>query len=134
VLAREPLFELGPSMAETYLRCASADTDAQRALLAASRAERLEPQNPLHDRAVSLRQTLQAEALLQRGLIDRSLLERARALDPSNERAAALLKQVGPTSRWRVGPWMRYLGAGVILLLGAVGVIWIAVRQRIQQS
>jgi hypothetical protein len=126
-------------MAETYLRCASAYADpgpkaVQRALLAASRAERLEPQNPIHDRAVSLRQTLQAEALMQRGLIDRTLLERARALDPANERAAALLKQVGPTSRGRVGPWMRYVGAGAILLLGAIAVLWIAVRQRIQQS
>jgi tetratricopeptide (TPR) repeat protein len=134
VLAREPLFELGPSMAETYLRCASADTDAERALLAASRAERLEPQNPLHDRALSLRQTLQAEGLMQRGLIDRTLLERARQLDPHNQRAQALLAQVGSAARWHTGPWLRYLGAGAILLLGAIGVIWIAVRQRIQQS
>jgi len=134
LLAREPLFELGASMAETYLRCASADANAQRALLAASRAERLEPQNPLHDRAVSLRQTLQAEALMQRGLIDRTLLERARQLDPHNQRAEALLEQVGATSRWRIGPWMRYLGAGAILVLGAIGVLWITVRQRIQQS
>jgi hypothetical protein len=126
-------------MAETYLRCASAYADpgpkaVQRALLAASRAERLEPQNPIHDRALSLRQTLQAEALIQRGLIDRTLLERARQLDPQNQRAAALLEQVGSSSRWQIGPWMRYLGAGAILLLGVIGVLWIAVRQRIQQS
>ena len=130
-------------MAETYLRCASADVDpdpntraaaAERALLAASRAERLEPQNPVHDRALSLRQTLQAEALMQRGLIDRTLLERARQLDPQNQRAAALLEQVGSEARWQIGAWMRYLGAGAILLLGAAGVLWIAVRPRIQRS
>jgi hypothetical protein len=134
VLAREPSFELGPSMAETYLRCAKAETDAQRALLAAARAERLEPQNPVHDRALSLRQTLEAEALLQRGEIDRSLLERARQLDPSNQRAEALLAQLSSEPRGHLDSWLRYFGAGAILLLGAIGVLWIVVRQRIQQS
>ncbi|HEU4577477.1 MAG TPA: hypothetical protein VFS67_04430 [Polyangiaceae bacterium] len=141
VLAQEPSFELAASMAETYLRCANAYLDrgpnppaevVQRALLAASRAEQLEPQNPTHDRALSLRQTL--EALMQRGPIDRSLLERARQLDPGNQRAAALLAQLPPEPHGPSRAWLRYLGAGAILLLGAIGVIWIAVRQRIQQS
>jgi hypothetical protein len=66
----------------------------------------------VHERAVSLRQTLEAEALLGRGLVDRTLLERARQLDPQNQRAKALLEQVGSETRWNIGPglatWARW--------------------------
>jgi hypothetical protein len=131
-LARDPLFEHGSSMVPAYLRCASerADSDARGALLAAARAERLEPTGPLHDRAASLRQTLEAEALLGRGLVDRALLERARALDPHNQRAAALLERLGSETRWNIGPWSRYLGAVAILALTGVGLGWMLLRQR----
>jgi hypothetical protein len=132
VLVRDPRFELGSSMVESYLRCAqqSADSDAQGALLAAARAERLEPTGPLHDRAASLRQTLEAEALLGRGLVDRALLERARALDPHNPRAQALLERLGSETRWNIGPWSRYLGALAILALTTVGLLAILLRQQ----
>ncbi|MEO8182652.1 MAG: hypothetical protein ABI895_27785 [Deltaproteobacteria bacterium] len=131
-LARDPLFALGSSMVETYLRCASerADSDARGALLAAARAERLEPTGPLHDRALSLRQTLEVEALLGRGLVDRALLERARELDPHNQRAQALLDRLGSETRWNIGPWSRYLGAVAILALTGVGLLVLLLRQR----
>jgi hypothetical protein len=136
VLLREPEFEHGPSLAEAYLRCAAAqaDGDAQGALLAASRAERLEPAGPTHARAASLRQTLEAEALLGRGLVDRSLIERARQLDPQNQRAQRLLERVGAEPRWNLAPWRRYLGAFAIVLLSALGLGWMLLRRRLGEG
>jgi len=130
-LVRDPNFELGSSMVETYLRCAGAraDSDTQGALLAAARAERLEPTGPSHDRAASLRQTLEAEALLGRGLVDRALIERARALDPHNQRARALFERVGSQTRWNFSPWSRYLGALAILALTVVGLLALLLRR-----
>jgi hypothetical protein len=62
VLAYDPVFERGADMAPVYLQLGRerADTDAEAAGLALRRAERLARSGPIHDRALSLRYTLDA--------------------------------------------------------------------------
>jgi tetratricopeptide (TPR) repeat protein len=135
-LVRDPLFERGVAMADTFLRCATlqAESNADQAMLWASRAERLGASGPVHDRAQSLRQTLEARALFARGLGDQTLLERARELDPDNQRAEALLETIRADSRPNTSGWQRYLGALVILGVAALGLLLLNLRQRYREN
>ncbi|HKO92019.1 MAG TPA: hypothetical protein VJU61_12740 [Polyangiaceae bacterium] len=135
-LVRDPLFERGAAMADTFLSCAlaQADSNAQQALLWAWRAERLVTSGPVHDRAESLRQTLEARALFERGIADQTLLERARELDPDNERAEALLTKLRAETRPSTARWQRYLGALVILGVAALGLVLLNLRQRYREQ
>jgi hypothetical protein len=132
VLAYEPAFERGALMAPVYLAIAEgqAESDADAAQLALRRAERLDPLGPTQARAQSLRHTLEARRLLERGIVDEALVRRARELDPANPRAQALLTQLllDPTpSQLRTN---RYLGAAVIAALGVLGLLIMGLRQR----
>ena len=134
-LVRDPVFERGVAMADTFLSCATAQADKSpdQALLWAWRAERLSASGPVHDRAQSLRQTLEARALFERGIADQTLLERARELDPDNERAEALLTKVRAETRPSTSRWQRYLGALVILGVAALGLVLLNLRQRYRE-
>ena len=123
-------------MAEPFLRCATqqADSNADQSLLWASRAERLSASGSVHDRAQSLRQTLEARALFARGIADQTLLERARELDPDNERAEALLEAIRAETRPSSSRWQRYLGALVILSVAVLGLLLLNVRQRYREN
>jgi tetratricopeptide (TPR) repeat protein len=135
-LVRDPLFERGVAMVEPFLRCASlqAEIDPDQALLWAWRAERLSPSGSVHDRAQSLRQTLEARALFARGLPDQTLLERARELDPDNQRAEALLETIRAETHPSTSRWQRYLGALVILGVAALGLLLLNLRQRYREN
>jgi hypothetical protein len=90
--------------------------------------------HPVHDRAQSLRQTLEARALFERGIADQTLLERARELDPDNERAEALLTKVRAETHPSTSRWQRYLGALVILGVAALGLVLLNLRQRYREQ
>jgi hypothetical protein len=135
VLAHDPLFERGALMAPIYLAWGEqhADQDAPAASLALRRAERLAAAGPIHDRALSLRYTLDARSLLERGIVDEVLVERARELDPENARAAALEAELARQARGDRSTFRRYLAAFVIVVLALMGLIVMALRQRHQR-
>ncbi len=132
VLASDPLFENGALMAPVYVAFAEgrADVDPEAAQLALRRAERLDPNGPHQARALSLRHTLEAKALLDRGLVDEVLLSRARELDPSNRRAQALRDVLDAESDRGRPLWRRYLAAAVIASIALIGLLVMALRQR----
>jgi len=132
VLAWDPTFERGASMAGAYLAYAErqADSEPQAAELAARRAERLAASGPVHERAASLRLTLEGRALYERGIVDEVLLARARELDRDNRRASALEDEVRASAAKDQSAWRRYSAAAVIFVLGGAGVAFMALRQR----
>ena len=132
VLAWDPTFDRAASMAPVYLSFAESkvDTDPRAAELALRRVERLTPSGSVHDRAESLRQTLEARALLARGIVDEVLLRRARELDPNNQRAKQLEAEVRASAAADPSGWRRYLAAAAIFLLGAAFLAFMALRQR----
>lgn len=136
VLAYDPLFERGPQMARTYFAIARrlAESDRDAATLALRRAERLDPSGPFQAPALSLRHTLEARALLERGIVDEVLIRRARELDPENQRAEALQNELAAGSGEDHVEWRRYLAAAVVALLSVVGLLVMVVRQRRAQK
>lgn len=132
VLARDPLFERGSSMVPVYLAFAerALDTDPRGAELAARRAERLAPEGPARDRALSLRYTLEAAALVQRGVVDDTLVQRARTLDPSNRHASALEAQIAKRTGSDRASFRRYVAAAAILALALMALVVMAWRVR----
>jgi hypothetical protein len=132
VLAWDPTFERGAEMAPVYIAFAESrlDTDPEAATLALRRAERLAPEGPVHDRALSLRYTLDARALRERGIVDELLIQRARELDPENARAAALEEELAEHARGDRAAYQRYLAAGVILLIGLMALGALASRRQ----
>jgi hypothetical protein len=136
VLARDPLFERGALMVPVYLAFAerTADTDPRAAELAARRAERLAPAGPEHDRALSLRYTLEAAELVQRGIVDDALVQRARQLDPNNRRAAALEAELATQLGSDRATFRRYAAAALILALALASLFVMALRLRAERA
>lgn len=132
VLARDPLFERGDGMVAVYLEFAerTAESDPQAAALAARRAERLAPEGPLRDRAQSMRYTLDAAALVQRGIIDDALVQRARLLDPNNRRAAALEATLAEQTGADRSTFRRYAAAVLVLAFALSALVVMALRVR----
>lgn len=133
VLAWDPSFERGASMAPVYLAIAERQLDSEPAAasLALRRAERLASAGETHDRALSLRYTLEARALLARGVVDEVLVQRARELDPSNARAEALDRELARQARDDRALYQRYIAAAAILALGLGGLGVLALRRRV---
>jgi hypothetical protein len=134
VLAHDPLFERGALMAPVYLAWAeqNAERDAAGSSLALRRAERLAAAGPIHDRALSLRYTLEARSLLERGIVDEVLVQRARELDPDNRRASALEAELTREARGDRSTFRRYLAALAIVVLALAAMVVMALRQRHQ--
>jgi hypothetical protein len=132
VLAWDPMFEQGPLMAKAYITLAEqqADADPEAATLALRRAERLAPTGEAHDRALSLRYTLDARSLLGRGIVDDVLVQRARELDPNNARAARLEQELEREANGDRSTFQRYAAAALILVLALIALIVMAIRQR----
>jgi len=132
VLAWDPVFERGPAMAPVYLALAQRqlDADPAAATLALRRAERLAREGETHDRALSLRYTLDARSLLARGIVDETLVQRARELDPQNSRAEALDRELRDRARDDRALYQRYIAAAVILALGLIALGVMALRRR----
>jgi hypothetical protein len=118
-------------MAPVYLAIAERqlESDPAAASLSLRRAERLAGEGDTHDRALSLRYTLDARALLARGIIDEVLVQRARELDPANTRAEALDQELAARARDDHALYQRYVAAAVILALGLVGLGVLAFRR-----
>jgi hypothetical protein len=131
VLAWDPLFERGPSMAPVYLAIAERqlESDPAAASLSLRRAERLAREGETHDRALSLRYTLEARALFARGVVDEVLVQRARELDPDNARAEALERELMARARDDRALYQRYIAAAAILALGLIGLGVLALRR-----
>lgn len=127
LLSRDPEFEERVELAAGYAAFARSVQDSARAeaISALRRAERLDPS--LKD-VTSLRLTLEAEALEERGLADSTLLERALDADPSNARAKAALARFerGEPKRSEKA---RYVAAGSILGVAGLAIAFILLRR-----
>ena len=131
VLARSPTFDRATEMAPGYLKFAR-ETHSMHlghALDAARRAERIATDQALKKQAASLRTTLEALELLDRGLVDQSLLQQALALDADNSLAKETLDRVrhGPAQeqidqrRWGV--------AAIIAAVALIAMLWVGFRR-----
>ena len=127
LLAHDPNFEQKGELAAGYAAFARSVQDSARAdaLSALRRAERLDA--TLKD-VTSLRLTLEAEALEERGIADSTLLERALLEDPNNARAKSALARFerGEPKRSEKA---RFIAAGSILGLAAVAIAFILLRR-----
>lgn len=127
LLAHDPNFEQRTELAAGYVAFAQASQDKSRdsAIAALRRAERLDP--TLKD-AVSLRLTLEAEALEERGIADSTLLERALEQNPANSRAKAALARFerGEPKRSESA---RYIAAGSILAAALAAIGYLLLRK-----
>jgi hypothetical protein len=126
VLTRSPDYPKRAELAAAYLEYAQKNLakDGPEVLSALRRSERLGKGSDVEKTAISLRLTLEAEALARSGIADRTLLTRALEADPKNSRAQSEL------SRFQQGEIKsddssRYLAAGAIGLvaLGGIGVV-----------
>lgn len=127
VLANLPLFEQRREMVAGYVTYATdtADKDPDSALDAIARAERLSDA-PGTPSITSLKLTLQAEALIKRGIVDSSLLTRALEIDPNNDRARRVLAEATDPSA-AGSPRRRYFAALAIAVAAAVAIFVIVV-------
>ena len=130
VVARSPRFQHGGELTAGYLEYARGADATRRgaALLALGRAERLATSDEDRRAAHSLKLTLQAEELLERGVADQALLRRASELDPRNTRAAEVLaRAVRGETKQRV-TLGRYAAAGAIGVLALLAILWLLLR------
>ena len=127
LLAYDPNFEERTELAAGYVAFAKATQDQARegALAALRRAERLDP--TLKD-ATSLRLTLEAEALEEKGITDSTLLDRALESDSQNSRARSALTRFerGEPKRSENA---RLIAAGSILAAAAASIAFILLRR-----
>jgi tetratricopeptide (TPR) repeat protein len=136
VLARDPEFEHSSELATFYARLAEqrAETDLPGAILALRRTERLSSDAAERDRAASLRHTLEARTLFERGIVDEVLMRRAAELDPNNARLAALESDVVSATRSTRSTWARYAGAIGVAALAVLGLAVVLLRHRRSQK
>jgi hypothetical protein len=127
LLAYDPNFQERTELAAGYAAFAQASQDKSRseAIAALRRAERLDP--TLKD-ATSLRLTLEAEALEEKGIADSTLLERALENEAQNSRARATQARFerGEPKRSENA---RYIAAGAILAAAAASIAFILLRK-----
>jgi tetratricopeptide (TPR) repeat protein len=129
VLTRNPNFERRSEMVDGYVEYARrhADHEREAAILALSRAVRIDADKERSKRTESLLSTLRAEALSQQSIADITLLRRAIELDPQNDRARRALDQLERGEQLADSRSTRYVAAGAILAaaLAAIAVIGI---------
>jgi hypothetical protein len=127
LLAYDPNFSERTTIAAGYVAFAQATQDKSRAdaIAALRRAERLDP--TLKD-AASLRLTLEAEALEEKGVADSTLLERALETDAQNSRAKATQARFerGEPKRSENA---RYIAAAAILTAAIASIAFILLRK-----
>ena len=131
LLTRSPEFEHRAEMAAGYFDYASQAPASERptALLALLRAERIAANDKERARTKSLRLTLQAEDLLDRGIADQVLFQRALELDPENARARGGLIAPQREAQQREADVRRYGAAGVIGAIALFAIAFIALRR-----
>lgn len=136
VLALSPLFEQREAMAPGYVAFAAKVRDEQpdEAILALRRAERITDDDQLRKKAESMRHTLEAEKLLERGVFDRGLLDKAIALDPDSDRAREERARSGAPAH-KLDSKTRYavaIAVASFALVGAGFILFGAARRRRQ--
>jgi hypothetical protein len=135
VLAFNPLFERRDEMASGYVDYARENLEEkpELALSALRRAERITENDKERRTIQSLRRTLEARALLDKGLADQGLLNQALALDPHNRAAEQTLSDASAGGTPTLTSRARYLAAGLIAgvsLLGAGIIVLVALARR----
>ncbi len=127
LLARSPSFERQKELAAGYLAFAQAELDKSRpqALAALRRAERLDPQLRA---ASSLRLTLEAEDLEERGIADATLLQRALDLDSANHLARSVLVRF-ERGEPRRSERARVIAAAAMMGAAAMAIAFILLRR-----
>ncbi len=135
VLAFNPLFERRDEMASGYVDYARENLEEkpELALSALRRAERITENDKERRTVQSLRRTLEARALLDKGLADQGLLNQALALDPHNRAAEQTLSDASAGGTPTLTSRARYLAAGLIAgvsLLGAGIIVLVALARR----
>jgi hypothetical protein len=127
LLAYDPNYEQPAEIAAGYLAFAKSVQDKSRAdaIAALRRAERLDP---TLKGATSLRLTLEAEALEEKGVADSTLLERALETDAQNPRAKATLARFerGEPKRSENA---RLIAAAAILAAALLSIVLILTRK-----
>ncbi len=127
LLAHDPSFESRTELAAGYVAFAKATQDKSRepAVAALRRAERLDP---TLKEATSLRLTLEAEALEEKGIADSTLLERALESDAQNARAKSALARFERGEPKR-SESTRFVAAGSILALAIAAIAFLFLRK-----
>lgn len=132
VLARSPEFERRAEMAQGYLDYARGVLDETPALAATAlrRVARIASDAAQKKQAQSLLLTLEAEALLERGVADQALVRQATELDPNNTRARETLGRLerGETKKEEnVG---RFAAAGAIGVAALAAILFVILWRR----
>ncbi|MEP7051468.1 MAG: hypothetical protein ABJB12_14000 [Pseudomonadota bacterium] len=130
VLTRTPDYPKHEELAAAYLQYAqtNAEKGGPELLSALRRAERLGKGTELEKTAISLRLTLEAQALSKSGIADRTLLSRALEADPKNSRAQRDLSRF-QSAEVRADDSSRYLAAGAIGFVALGGIAFVLLRR-----
>jgi hypothetical protein len=135
VLTRSPDYPKQAELAAAYLEYAqkNAGKSAPDVLSALRRAERLGKGSDVEKTALSLRLTLEAEALASAGIADRTLLGRALEADPKNSRAQSELSRF-QHGEIKADDSSRYLAAGAIGFVALGGIAFVLLRREPPES
>ena len=130
VLTRSPDYPKRPELAAAYLEYAQKNLakSGPDVLSALRRAERLGKGGDIEKTAISLRLTLEAEALASTGIADRTLLGRALEADPTNSRAQSELSRF-QHGEIKADDSSRYLAAGAIGFVALGGIAFVLLRR-----
>jgi hypothetical protein len=130
VLTRSPDYPKREELGAAYLQYAqkNAEKGGVEVLSALRRAERLGNGSELEKTALSLRLTMEAEALSRNGIADRTLLTRALEADPKNGRAQQELSRF-QSGEVRADNTSRYLAAGAIGFVALGGIAFVLLRR-----
>jgi hypothetical protein len=135
VLTRSPDYPKLAELAAAYLDYAQKNLakGGPEVLSALRRAERLGKGSAIEKTAISLRLTLEAEALANAGIADRTLLARALEADPKNSRAQSELSRF-QHGEIKADDSSRYLAAGAIGLVALGGIAFVLLRREPPES
>jgi hypothetical protein len=126
VLARSPNFDPVDKLIEGYFKYAEStyQKEPDTALTALARVERLTQDEALRARVQSLRLTIEASNLAAKKIADQTLLRAAIQLDPSNQAAKSLLKDIEAEPLSETTHFLRYLWPA---LLGVLSLVFSAI-------
>ncbi|HEY5955548.1 MAG TPA: hypothetical protein VIV60_03300 [Polyangiaceae bacterium] len=132
LLARSPQFDKAATLAPGYFEYAQriAQQKPEVAKAALVRVERLASDTTLRQRARSLRETLEASELAQRGIVDAYVLNRALEQDPANQSARRLLASGDQALIDAQAVRTRWLTSGAIGLVALGAILFVLVRPR----
>ncbi|MDB4995832.1 MAG: hypothetical protein JWM74_3264 [Myxococcaceae bacterium] len=133
VLARQPMLDRRIEMIPVYVQYAKTieDESPELALASYEKAQRLDPEGPRAGQIASAIATLEAKALLARGIEDRAALERAARLDPANTKAREELDRLDAKSEARHATLKAWATAAALLFVALAATILLWPRRRV---